>query len=295
VTLFAIAMTNGMAIETVLEARGLTRKYVQKRLAGRERVVAAVDNVSLAIDKGSVMALVGASGSGKSSLVRCLLGLERPSGGTVFYRGTDISLFTRAQAFEFRRKVQLVFQDASAALNPRFTAAAAIAEPLTIAGIGTPARRRIEAMRWMSEVHLLPEMAGRPALEFSGGQRQRLAIARALIGNPELVIFDEAFSALDNSVQGHLVELLCELRRAHDFTCVLVSHDLTFLGRICETVAVMNQGKIVEQTSMDALLSSPRHPCSQELVRAISRLPPRKRRVESEAVTEPPASASGNG
>jgi ABC-type glutathione transport system ATPase component len=262
-----------MTIEPVLETRNLRKKYVQKRFAGPSRITTAVDGVTLPIDKGSVMALVGASGCGKSTLVRCLLGLERPSGGSVYYRGADISRFTKAQATQFRRRVQLVFQDVSAALNPHFTAAAAVSEPLKIAGIGTPAQRKMQAVRWMGEVHLLPEMADRPALEFSGGERQRLAIARALIVNPELVVFDEAFSALDNFVQRHLIGLLHELRRAHNFTCVLVSHDLSFLARICQTVAVMNQGRIVERTSMEALLSSPRHPYSQELVRAIPRFP----------------------
>ena len=263
-----------MPPELVLEARSLTKKYVQRRFPGRTRITVAVDNVTLPIDKGSAMALVGASGSGKSTLVRCLLGLEKPTSGGAFYRGADISMLAKAQAIQLRRRVHLVFQDVAAAFNPHFTAAAAVAEPLKIAGIGTSAQRRMQAVRWMGEVHLLPEMADRPALEFSGGERQRLAIARALIVNPELVVFDEAFSALDNSVQGHLIDLLCELRRAHKFTCVLVSHDLSFLARICQTVAVMNQGKIVEQTSMDALLSSPCHPYSKELVRAIPRFPP---------------------
>jgi ABC-type glutathione transport system ATPase component len=262
-----------MTSELLLDAHNLTKKYVQNRFPSRTWITVAVDNVTLSIDKGSVLALVGASGSGKSTLVKCLLGLEKPTSGSAFYRGTNISQFTRSQAIQFRRKVQLVFQDASAALNPHFTAAAAVSEPLRIAGIGTWAQRRMQAIRWLGEVDLLPEMADRPALEFSGGERQRLAIARALILNPELVVFDEAFSALDNSIQGRLIDLVLELRRAHNFTCLFVSHDLGFLARICQTAAVMNQGRIVERTSMDALLSSPGHPYSIELVRAIPRFP----------------------
>jgi ABC-type glutathione transport system ATPase component len=263
-----------MTPELLLEARDLTKKYVQNRFPAKARITIAVDDVTFAIDRGSTLALVGASGSGKSTLVRCLLGLERPTSGSAFYRGTDIFRLSRAQAIQFRRKVQLVFQDESAALNPHFSAAEAVSEPLKIAGIGTSAERKMQAARWMGNVHLLPAMADRAALEFSGGERQRLAIARALIGNPELVIFDEAFSALDNSIQGHLIDLVRELRRAHNFTCVFVSHDLSFLARICETVAVMNHGSIVERSSMDALLSAPCHPYSKALVRAIPRIPP---------------------
>ena len=169
---------NGMPPELLLEARSLTKKYVQRRFPGRTRITVAVDNVTLPIDKGSAMALVGASGSGKSTLVRCLLGLEKPTSGGAFYRGADISMLAKAQAIQLRRRVHLVFQDVAAAFNPHFTAAAAVAEPLKIAGIGTSAQRRMQAVRWMGEVHLLPEMADRPALEFSGGERQRLAIAR---------------------------------------------------------------------------------------------------------------------
>jgi peptide/nickel transport system ATP-binding protein len=258
----------------LIETRGLTKTYIhRKSFAGSPHVMVAVDNVTLQIEERSVLALVGASGSGKSTLVKCLLGLEKPTSGSALYRDSDISRLSRAQAIRFRQRVQLVFQDVSGAINPRFTAAAAVSEPLRVAGIGTPAWRKMQAMHWLNEVRLLPQMADRPALEFSGGERQRLAIARALIVSPELVVFDEAFSALDAPVQGHLIDLIGQLRREYNFTCLFVSHDLSFLARICQTAVVMYKGQIVERASMDSLLSAPRHPYSQALVQAIPRFP----------------------
>jgi ABC-type oligopeptide transport system ATPase subunit len=262
-----------MAAVPLLAARGLTKEFPRQGVFARPRICRAVDSVDFFIPQSLVMALVGASGSGKSTLGRCLVGLETPTRGQVLYQGVDIAGRTLAQMRDYRRRVQIVFQEAAGSINPRFTAAAAVSEPLRIAHTGNRAEQRDQALYWMEQVGLPPELADRPALECSGGQRQRLGIARALISQPAIVIFDEAFSALDLPVETHILELLVRLRESYDLTYLLISHDLTLLSRICSQAAVMYQGKIVERTTMESLLSNPVHPYSRELVGAIPRLP----------------------
>jgi peptide/nickel transport system ATP-binding protein len=258
----------------LLEGRSLTKEYVRGSFLSRTQVVRAVDAVDFRVEKSSVTAILGASGSGKSTFSRCLVGLERPTWGQVLYHGADISRMHRAEMIAYRRKVQVVLQDAAVAINPRFTAALAISEPLKIAGIGDRADRKHDAIYWMEQVGLPADAADRPALEFSGGERQRLVIARALSLNPEVIIFDEAFSALDLPVQARILDLLTKLRASYNLTYVFISHDLTLLARICSEAAVMYHGRIVEMTSMGRLLSAPVHFHSKDLVGAIPCLPP---------------------
>jgi peptide/nickel transport system ATP-binding protein len=261
-------------VSALLEISGLTKEYVRRRLLSRPEVTRAVDNVDLQIAEGSITALTGASGSGKSTLARCLVGLESATRGSVSYRGEEISRMDPAQLLRFRQNVQLVFQEASGSLNPRFTALSAVAEPLTIARAGDRAGRERQAARWVEEVGLPLQEAGKPALEFSGGQRQRLAIARALTLQPEVIIFDEAFSGLDVPIQTRLLDLLRALQEAYNLTYLFISHDLSLLARVCREVAVMCGGRIVEREPIERFLSAPAHPYSRKLVQAIPRLTP---------------------
>jgi ABC-type glutathione transport system ATPase component len=259
---------------SLLETRDLTKQYVRKKFLSKPQVSIAVDNVDFHIGEASVTALVGASGAGKSTLARCLTGIETPSHGRVLYRGKDISSLDKTLSLAYRRKVQLVFQEAAVTLNPRFTGVSAVAEPLAIAGLGNPASRAEQALHWIEEVGLAPEAASRPALEFSGGQRQRLAIARALTLHPEVIVFDEALSALDPPVQNRILELLAKLRSSYNLSYVFISHDLTLLAKICRDVAVMYRGRVVERAPMETFIAAPAHPYSKQLVQAIPRLPP---------------------
>jgi oligopeptide transport system ATP-binding protein len=256
----------------LLEVRGVTKEYVRKSCLSKPVIVRAVDNVDFHIEQASVTALVGASGSGKSTLSRCLTGSESPTRGVVLYRGTEISGMTRAQMRDYRRKVQIVLPDVAGTINPRFTVARAISEPLKIAGTADRRERRRRSIYWMEQVGLPTAAADRPALQLSGGERHRLAIARSLISNPEVIIFDETFSALDSLIESRLLTLLGELRAIYNLTYLFIGHNLTLLARTCSEVAVMYGGRIVEKSSLEAFFSHPEHAYSRELVRAIPHL-----------------------
>ncbi len=258
----------------LLETQGLTKEYSRRNFFSKPVMVRALDHVDFHIDYGSVTALVGASGSGKSTLARCLAGLERPTGGAVLYRGKDVSHMTRDEMRDYGRKVQIVFQGAAGTINPRFSAVTAISEPLRIAGVGNRREREQSATYWMEQVELPAVAAKRPALELSGGERQRLVIARSLISNPEVIIFDESFSALDLPVATRLFDLLGRLRASYHLTYLFIGHDLTLMAPVAREVAVMCTGKIVERGATQSLILSPVHPYSQQLVRAIPRVPP---------------------
>ena len=262
------------AAVALIETRALRKEYVPRNsYTGLSKTV-AVDDVDFIVPQGSIFGLAGASGSGKSTLARCLAGLEAPTRGNILFRGTDLGDPSKTGRRQFHRCLQLVLQDASSALNPRFTAARAVAEPLAVAGVGTAASRRSQALDWMETLGLETAAADRPVLAFSGGQRQRLAIARALIGNPEFVIFDESFSALDMPLRAQTLDLLTSLRAKQRCGYLLISHDLSLLARICDEIAVMYRGRIVESAGPAELLSHPMHEYSRKLVQAIPRLPP---------------------
>jgi ABC-type glutathione transport system ATPase component len=257
----------------LLDIRGLTKEYKVKRFFSKAVITRAVDNVDFQIDKTSVIALVGASGSGKSTLSRCLAGIERPTTGVILYRGTDLSTLTSVQMRDYRRSVQIVFQNAADSINPRFTASFAVSESLEIQGTGTAEQRKKRAMYWLEQVGLRGTVAERPALELSGGERQRLAIARSLVSNPEVIIFDEAFSGLDLPVAARLLTVLGRVRASQGLTYLFVGHDLNLVQHICSEVAVMYDGRIVERGQMRNFLSAPQHSYSRKLVQAIPRLP----------------------
>jgi len=258
----------GRAPKTALiRATGLCKQYVQRGTFARKKYrVEALRGVELDIAPDCLTALVGGSGSGKSTLARCLAMLEEPDSGEIWFEGQSIARRNAEQRSSLCPRIQLVFQDSAGALNPRFSAAEIIAEPLEIQRRETGARLRERARELMEEVGVPPEWANRRPLEFSGGQRQRLAIARALALKPEFLILDESLSGLDLSTQAQILNLLLDLQSSHSLTYLLISHDLTLVGQVADFVAVMQQGKIVERGSRRDVLGNPQHTHTQTLV-----------------------------
>jgi ABC-type glutathione transport system ATPase component len=255
----------------LLEVRGLSKTFVQKRMLSRKKfAVKSLDEIDLILQAGSTVAVLGRSGSGKSTLARCIAGFETADSGKILLQGNSI---TKAKKNKdgVHWPVQMVFQDAATSINPRFTARQIVAEPLEIARWKTEAERTSRALRLMEEVGLDPEWASRLAGEFSGGQRQRLALARALAADPKLLIMDEAFSGLDMPLQAQMVRLLMDLQSRHGLTYLYISHDLNFISLFAQEVVVMDAGRIVERTT-PAKLGESTHPATRELVEAGERL-----------------------
>jgi peptide/nickel transport system ATP-binding protein len=254
---------------TLAEVTNLSKTYVQwRRFGGTATTVAALDNVCLTIPKGRTVALVGRSGSGKSTLARCLVRLEQPDSGEVRFEGEDLIRLNDKALGPYRRRIQLIQQDPTAALNPRFTAAEIIEEPLLVQRIGTRQARRQRARDLMARVGLSPRRAGSPPHEFSGGERQRLAIARALAPGPSLVVLDEAFSGLDGVTCAGIIDLLRRLQEEEHLAYLCIAHDLTLVRDIADDVAVLAAGRIVERGATSALLDAPQHLATRALVAA---------------------------
>jgi peptide/nickel transport system ATP-binding protein len=260
-----VAVGDGPAL---LEVDGLTRTF---RLGPRRTgdVLRAVDGVTFRVPRGSAFALVGESGSGKSTTARLVLGLDRPDAGTVRFDGVAVAGARGDALRDLRRRTQLVHQDPSTALDPRFTVARAVDEPLRAHRVGTPAERRERVAELLAQVHLSPDLARRRPAELSGGQRQRVAIARALALDPELLVLDEPTSALDVSVQARVLELLADLRERRGLTYLFISHDLAVVRRVAEHVGVMRAGRLVETGRTADVFDDPRDPYTAELVGAI--------------------------
>jgi ABC-type glutathione transport system ATPase component len=256
--------------EPLMNIRSLGKSYRQRRPFSRAKdSLSAFEDVHLVIRRCSTVAIVGESGAGKSSLARCLALLDKPSRGEIYWEGRSISGLPNKELFPLRRQIQLIFQDPSSSLNPRFTAAQIIAEPLRIHREGTPAQRHERAITLMKQVGLSPDHAQKRPAEFSGGQRQRLAIARALALEPKLLILDEALSSLDAANQEMILDLLVDLQATRALTYLHISHDLQLVSQFAGEVAVMHQGRIVEQQSARALFACPMHSYTQELVEEI--------------------------
>jgi peptide/nickel transport system ATP-binding protein len=263
--LAAPAASNAAAGGTLLEVRGLSKRFVQQRMLSRTRfVVQSLDEIDLELKEGSTVAVLGRSGSGKSTLARCLAGFETPDSGEILLEGKKH--WPQRQA-----AVQMIFQDAATSLNPRFIARQIVAEPLEITRWKTERERTARALELMEEVGLDPAWASRPAAEFSGGQRQRLALARALAAEPKLLIMDEALSGLDMPLQAQMVRLLLELQARHGLTYLYISHDLNFIALFAREVVVMESGRIVDHT-VPARLNQSTHPATRELVESSERL-----------------------
>ena len=237
-------------------------------------VVRAVDDVSFTVDEGDMFGLVGESGSGKSTTGRCILRLIEPDSGDVLFRGENVLHYSRGRMRLARRDMQIVFQDPYSSLNPRMRARDIVEEPLIIHRLGTPSERRARVAELFELVGLDAEHLGRFPSEFSGGQRQRIGIARALALNPAFVVADEPVSALDVSIQAQVIQLLLELRARLRLTYLFIAHDLRLVEHVCNRVAVMYLGKIVEMGDAQALFKNPTHPYTQALLSAVPRLDP---------------------
>lgn len=256
--------------EIVAEVRNISVKYTtgQSFWGGAHKIFHAVSDVSFQIKRGETLALVGESGCGKSTVAKALVGLT-PFEGSINIGGKSFAQCTKAAAKALRKKVQIVFQDPMAALDPRMMVKALIAEPLVIHNIGTPASRQAEVLDLVLKVGLLEEHLDRYPHEFSGGQRQRICIARALALKPDLIVADEAVSALDVSVQATVLDLLTSLQKEFGIAILFISHDLAVVENICDRVAVMHHGVIVETGTREQIFFDPQHSYTQKLLAAV--------------------------
>lgn len=259
--------------DVFLRVRRLSRRYFQRSRPWESRTpINAAKDVTFEIARGKTLALVGASGSGKSTVARCVAALEKPNEGEIWIDDREIAKLGRAELFPLRREIQMVFQDPATSMNPRVTAAQAIAEPLLLQRCGTREEQRARAAELMKEVGVNPDWMERRITQFSGGQQQRIAIARALTLRPKLLVLDEAYTGLDLSTQAQIANLLLELQAAHGLTYLLISHDLRLVSQVADSIAVMSGGEIVEQGPTDQILDGPAHRETQALVRAAAGL-----------------------
>ncbi len=233
------------------------------------RVLRAVDGVSFDLERGQTLGLVGESGCGKSTTARAIIGLHPATSGSVKLDGVELTNLSRSEWLPYRRRVQMIFQDPYASLDPRQTVSSILTEPLSIHRLVKPKERKLRAMALLDAVGLNPRHIDRYPHEFSGGQRQRIGIARALALEPELLLLDEPVSALDVSIQAQIVNLLGELQERFNLAYLFIAHDLAVVRHLCDEVCVMYLGRIVEQAPRDELFESPQHPYTQALLSAV--------------------------
>jgi oligopeptide/dipeptide ABC transporter ATP-binding protein len=268
-------------MKTIIEARELTKHFGGTRhLFARTPTVYAVNGVSFAVRQGETFAIVGESGCGKSTLGRLLLRLIESTQGRVVYQGEDITHVGVERMRRLRREMQIIFQDPFASLNPGMTVRRIIGEPIALHGLARGASLNDRVSELLRTVGLRPEYADRYPHEFSGGQRQRIGIARALAGEPKLIIGDEPVSALDVSVQAQVINLLEALKADLGLTLIMIAHDLAVIRHMSDRVAVMYLGEIVELADVDDLFDAPLHPYTQALLQAIPASSPHQRRSE---------------
>ncbi|HET7325209.1 MAG TPA: oligopeptide/dipeptide ABC transporter ATP-binding protein [Halococcus sp.] len=268
-----------MSTEHLLSVRGLKKHYpitegVLRREVGRVR---AVDGIDFDLERGETLGLVGESGCGKSTAARTLLRLEEPTAGEVVFADEDISGYGKNELKRFRRRAQMIFQDPTSSFDPRMSVGEAVAEPLSIHGMGNRERRREIVSDLLCRVGLSAADADRYPHEFSGGMTQRVALARALVLNPELVVADEPVSALDVSVQAEILSLIREVQQEFGLSILFISHDMSVIRQVCDRVAVMYLGEIVEIGPTETVFGEPQHPYTQALLASIPTPDPRKR------------------
>ncbi len=255
--------------DALLIAEDLHRSYRRRGIPGAgPSMVEAVAGVSFHVDPVESLGIVGGSGAGKSTLARLLLALERPDRGVVRFEGHPISRWPESRVRPLRQRFQAVFQDPSLSLDPCLRVGTIIAEPLVAHDIGDPADHRNRVAEILDQVGLPAAAADQYPREFSGGERQRIAIARALATDPRLLILDEPVSSLDVSVQAQILDLIAELRQQHELAMVLISHDLEVIREVCGRIAVMHHGTFVEEGQTAHIFERPQHPYTRALLEA---------------------------
>ena len=265
--------TSVTSLRPLLEVKGLRMHFpITEGIMARRQVgeVRAVDGVDFAVRRGETLGLVGESGCGKTTTGRCILRLEKPTAGEIIYDGVDIAQLDRKDLMALRRRIQVIFQDPYSSLNPRMKVGQIIDEPMRVHGIQPDANKRVARVKELLSVcGLNPNFADRYPHEMSGGQRQRVGIARALALDPEFIVCDEPVSALDVSIQAQVVNLLEDLRAQFGLTYLFIAHDLSVVRHLCQRVAVMYLGRIVELADSDELFDNPQHPYTKALLAAV--------------------------
>ncbi len=268
--------------------------YSLANLIGRSprQMVQAVNGVSFALNRGETLGLVGESGCGKSTLGRAILRLLQAESGKVLFEGDDVMVLQREELFAFRRRAQMVFQDPHASLNPKLTVAQTLTEALTVHRICSPSEQAKRVAGLMERVGLSSDLASRRPASLSGGQCQRVGIARALAVQPDLIIADESVSALDVSIQAQVLNLFMRLQREMNLAMIFISHDLGVVRHLCQKLAVMYLGRIVEFGPTEEIFSAPKHPYTMGLIEAIPRMEADARMAQAQLTGEPPSAIS---
>ncbi len=278
-------------MEVLLEAKNV-KKHFPIRKGLLSRVVAnvkAVDDVSLTVHRGETLGLVGESGCGKSTLGRTMIRLYEPTAGEIRFNGRDFTTLKGGELRRARKNIQMIFQDPYASLDPRMTVGQILRQPFEIHGLLGSAAREAKVLDLLKIVGLKPSHVNRYPHEFSGGQRQRISIARAIALEPEMIICDEPVSALDVSIQAQILNLLKDLQDRLKLTYIFVSHDLSVIEHVCDRIAVMYLGKIVEVATREELFKNPKHPYTQALIAAIPRVGEGKRKIKKSLGGEVPS------
>jgi oligopeptide/dipeptide ABC transporter ATP-binding protein len=276
-------------IETLLETQDLSRHFRLAGPWGRGPLLKAVEGVNISVQAGETLGLVGESGCGKSTLGRLVLALLAPSRGRVWFSGEEVTALSKPRLKQMRRQMQIVFQDPYSSLNPRMMVRQILEEPYAIHGLGTKAERRAWVAELLNEVGLGEEHLERYPHEFSGGQRQRLGVARALALKPKLIVADEPVSALDVSIQAQILNLLEELQQRHGLTYLFISHDLSVISQISDRVAVMYLGRLVELALREVFDTARLHPYTEALLAAVPLPDPERPFRPPELKGDPPS------
>ena len=266
----------------LLEVKNLTKHFP----AAHGQKVHAVNGVSFKLERGETLGIVGESGCGKSSMGRTILKVHEPTSGQIIFDGVDITGLSNRKMFPYRKKMQMIFQDPYASLNPRFTVGEIIEEPMIIHNMGTAHERKVIVQELIETVGLKPDHIRRYPHEFSGGQRQRIGIARTLALRPEFIVCDEPISALDVSIQAQVINLLEKLQREKGFSYLFIAHDLSVVKHISDRIGVMYLGRMVELADSYELTTHPVHPYTKSLISAIPIADPKIARTSKRIVLE---------